>query len=120
MCFFISDKVLKMGLFGGSSGGDDNYGSKLRPYGGGESLGSEADSFSSGGGLGAAAGGDFETQVAVEQQKLQFMNQVHKLNETCWDLCVGHPSSSLSGREETCLTNCVDRFIDTTLLITNR
>ena len=107
-----------MGLFGGSSE-PENYGSKLRPYAGGETLGSEADSFSSGGGLGAA-GGDFETQVAVEQQKLQFMNQVHKLNETCWDLCVGNPSSSLSGREETCLTNCVDRFIDTTLLITNR
>ena len=108
-----------MGLFGGSSA-DDSYGSKLRPYGGGETLSSEADSFSSGAGLGAAAGGDFETAVAVEQQKLQFMNQVHKLNETCWDLCVGNPSTSLSGREETCLTNCVDRFIDTTLLITNR
>ena len=107
-----------MGLFGGSSE-PENYGSKLRPYGGGETLGSEPDSFSSAGGLGAA-GGDFETQVAVEQQKLQFMNQVHKLNETCWDLCVGNPSSSLSGREETCLTNCVDRFIDTTMLITNR
>merc|ERR1739848_162423 len=86
----------KMGLFGGSSE-PENYGSKLRPYAGGETLGTEADSFSSGGGLGAA-GGDFETQVAVEQQKLQFMNQVHKLNETCWDLCVGNPSSSLSGR----------------------
>ena len=109
----------KMGLFGGSSE-SENYGSKLRPYAGGETLGGEEDSFSSGGaGLGLA-GGDFETQVAVEQQKLQFMNQVHKLNEVCWDLCVGNPSSSLSGREETCLTNCVDRFIDTTLLITNR
>eukprot|EP00092_Neocalanus_flemingeri_P082720 GFUD01103680.1.p1 GENE.GFUD01103680.1~~GFUD01103680.1.p1 ORF type:complete len:101 (-),score=45.58 GFUD01103680.1:73-375(-) len=90
-----------MGLFGGtvegSSSGDSYSGSKLRSYGGGET-----DSFSSG------------------QQKLQFMNQVHKLNETCWDLCVGNPSSSLSGREETCLNNCVDRFIDTTLLITNR
>ena len=109
-----------MGLFGGSSE-SENYGSKLRSYGGGETLGGEADSFSVGGagGLGAA-GGDFETQVAVEQQKLQFMNQVHKLNENCWDLCVGYPSSSLSGREETCLTNCVDRFIDTTMLITNR
>ena len=107
-----------MGLFGGAPEGNssDNYGSKLRSYGGGET-----DSFS--GGLemgGAAAGGDFQAQVAAEQQKLQLTSQVHKLNETCWDLCVGNPSSSLSGREENCLGNCVDRFIDTTLLITNR
>eukprot|EP00092_Neocalanus_flemingeri_P082718 GFUD01103678.1.p1 GENE.GFUD01103678.1~~GFUD01103678.1.p1 ORF type:complete len:119 (-),score=52.87 GFUD01103678.1:73-429(-) len=108
-----------MGLFGGtvegSSSGDSYSGSKLRSYGGGET-----DSFSSGQDLGGAAGGDIQAQVAMEQQKLQFMNQVHHLNETCWDLCVGNPSSSLSGREETCLNNCVDRFIDTTLLITNR
>merc|ERR1712130_858596 len=62
---------IKMGLFGDSSSDSENYGSKLRPYAGGETLGSEADSFSSSPGLGAA-GGDFETQVAVEQQKLQF------------------------------------------------
>merc|ERR1712096_509065 len=81
----------------------------------------ESDSFSSGPDLGGtAAGGDFQAQVALEQQKLQLTSQVHKLNETCWDLCVGNPSSSLSGREENCLGNCVDRFIDTTLLITNR
>ena len=111
-----------MGLFGGAPEGSssgDNYGSKLRSYGGGET-----DSFSSGldlgGSPGAAAGGDFQAQVAMEQQKLQLTSQVHKLNETCWDLCVGNPSSSLSGREENCLGNCVDRFIDTTLLITNR
>ena len=110
-----------MGLFDSSSS-DTNYGSKLRPYSSsGETLSSDVDSFSSGtSSLGGTGGGDFETQVAVEQQKLQFMNQVHKLNETCWDLCVGTPSSSLSGREENCLNNCVDRFIDTTLLITNR
>ena len=114
-----------MGLFGGapegsSSVGDSYSGSKLRSYGGGETDSSGGLDL---GGLGlgtGAAGGDFQTQVAAEQQKLQFMNQVHKLNDTCWNQCVGNPSSSLSGREEACLTNCVDRFIDTTLLITNR
>ena len=123
---FISRE--RMGLFGekpeGSSTlnlsdystGDSYSGSKLRSYGGGE-----ADSFSSGLDVGGAGGGgDIQAQVAMEQQKLQLMSQVHKLNETCWDLCVGYPSSSLPGKEETCLTNCVDRFIDTTMLITNR
>ena len=51
----------------------------------------------------------------------QLMQQMHHLNETCWDTCItGSFSSSLSGREETCVTNCVERFVDTTLLITNR
>merc|ERR1712226_65613 len=87
------------------SSGDSYSGSKLRSYGGGESLGGGGDSVSSldlGG-----AGGDLQAQVAGAQQQLQLMSQVHKLNDTCWDLCVGHPSSSLSGGEETCLTNCV-------------
>eukprot|EP00092_Neocalanus_flemingeri_P031867 GFUD01034616.1.p1 GENE.GFUD01034616.1~~GFUD01034616.1.p1 ORF type:complete len:120 (-),score=52.39 GFUD01034616.1:97-456(-) len=109
-----------MGLFGGTpegTSGDDNFGSKLRSsYGGGET-----DSFSSGGqDLGGAAGGDLQQQMAMMEQSVQLTKQVHKLNETCWDVCVGSPSSSLSGREETCLANCVDRFIDTGLLITNR
>merc|ERR1719394_1646806 len=47
--------------------------------------------------------------------------QIQHLNDTCWDICIsGSFSSSLSGREETCLTNCADRFVDTTLHITNR
>ena len=49
------------------------------------------------------------------------MQQMHHLNDTCWDICItGGFSSSLSGREETCITNCVDRFVDVTLHITNR
>jgi len=68
----------------------------------------------------SGAGGDFQQQVMEEQQKAQFMQQLHHLNDNCWTLCVGSPSSSLSGREQSCLTNCVDRFVDTTLLITDR
>ena len=108
-----------MGLFDSGSSSGDTHGSKLRPYSG-ENL-SDSSSFSSDFGTSASSvGGDFQTQVAAEQQKLQLMNQIHHLNENCWDLCVGTPSSSLSGREENCLNNCVGRFIDTTLLITNR
>jgi len=58
--------------------------------------------------------------VQLEQQKMEMMAQLHKMNETCWDLCVGNPSSSLSSREANCLGNCVDRFVDTTVLITTR
>jgi len=118
-----------MGLFGGvpeSGNADNSFGSKLRtPSYGGSEFDSSTDSFG-GSSLGTSAGaaggmeGELQQQVAMEQQKLQFMSQVHKLNETCWEMCVGSPSSSLSGRETNCLTNCVERFIDTTMLITNR
>merc|ERR1719278_1536096 len=70
--------------------------------------------------FGAGANAGLEENLAAAQQQMQVMQQLHKTTEMCWDLCVGTPSSSLSSREEACLNNCVGRFIDTTLLITNR
>lgn len=49
-----------------------------------------------------------------------FLLQIHEFSDICWDRCVDKPSSKLDGKTETCLTNCVDRFIDVSLLITNR
>lgn len=46
--------------------------------------------------------------------------QVHTFTDVCWDKCVDSPGSKLDYRVETCLQNCVERFIDTTLMITNR
>lgn len=63
---------------------------------------------------------EMQAFLAVEQQKAQFQAQVHRLNEICWDKCVDKPSTKLDGRTETCLSNCVERFIDTSLSITNR
>merc|ERR1719430_1762731 len=78
-----------------------------------------------GGGMppgGPASGADKEMQefVMMETQKAQFQAQVHKLNDVCWERCVDRPSSKLDSRQETCLTNCVDRFVDVSLTITNR
>lgn len=56
----------------------------------------------------------------VEKQKAQFNAQIHEFNDFCWDKCVEKPGSKLDSKTETCLTNCVDRFIDVSLLITNR
>ena len=90
-----------------------------RPYSSGdETLSSGADF--SGVGVGGA-GGDFETQLQVAQETTTMMTQMHYINEICWDTCItGNPGSSLSSRESNCLSNCVERFVDTTLLITNR
>merc|ERR1712013_455963 len=105
----------EMGLFGGGSTPEADYSSKLRSSG---SSSFDSDSFDSGSGgklqFGAGEGAGLEENLAAAMQQMQ------KTTEMCWDMCVGTPSSSLSSREETCLTNCVGRFIDTTLLITNR
>ena len=102
----------------------DNF---FRPYSGGdETLSDGGFASSAGAGLdfsagASSSGNDFQTNLAIQQQSAQLMSQMHHLNDTCWDICVtGGFSSSLSSREETCLTNCVERFVDTTLLITNR
>ncbi|MCL4147449.1 UNVERIFIED_CONTAM: hypothetical protein GTU68_036071 [Idotea baltica] len=42
------------------------------------------------------------------------------MNELCWDTCSVAPESKLSSRTETCIGNCVERFIDSSLFITNR
>jgi import inner membrane translocase subunit TIM8 len=118
-----------MGLFGGSNESNSGeYASKMRSsssYSSGEfDTSPDTSSFNSSsigdfGGTSSGAG-NIQQAVALEQQKLQFMQQVHKLNDVCWDMCLGSPSSSLSGREETCLTNCVERFVDTSVLLVNR
>uniref|UniRef100_A0A8C7V2A8 Mitochondrial import inner membrane translocase subunit n=1 Tax=Oncorhynchus mykiss TaxID=8022 RepID=A0A8C7V2A8_ONCMY len=62
-----------------------------------------------------------ELQRMIEQQKAQFQAQVHNFTDVCLDKCMeGSPSSKIDSRTEACLVSCVDRFIDTTLSITNR
>ncbi|RWS05612.1 mitochondrial import inner membrane translocase subunit Tim8-like protein [Dinothrombium tinctorium] len=64
---------------------------------------------------------DLQEFILAERQKAQFQAQVHRLNSICWDKCVtDKPSSKLDSRTEACLSNCVDRFIDTSLAITQR
>ncbi|XP_061389399.1 translocase of inner membrane 8 [Musca autumnalis] len=70
----------------------------------------------------SSSSGDKELQefLMIEKQKAQVNAQIHEFNEICWDKCIGKPSSKLDSATETCLANCVDRFIDTSLLITQR
>ena len=58
--------------------------------------------------------------VQMESQKAEFQNQIHKLTDTCWETCMDKPRDKLDGRTETCMVNCVERFIDMSLVITNR
>ncbi|OXU17466.1 hypothetical protein TSAR_001605 [Trichomalopsis sarcophagae] len=87
----------------------------------------------------SAGNSELEEFIMVEKQKAQFNAQVtikkfltsyrqtialstkiHEFSDLCWDKCIDKPGSKLDGRTETCLVNCVNRFIDVSLLITNR
>ncbi|XP_061706517.1 mitochondrial import inner membrane translocase subunit Tim8 [Cydia pomonella] len=72
--------------------------------------------------FGSSKAGDSELQdfLMVEKQKAQFHAQIHEFNDFCWEKCVDKPGAKLDSRTETCITNCVERFIDVSLLITNR
>ncbi|XP_071787105.1 mitochondrial import inner membrane translocase subunit Tim8 B-like [Asterias amurensis] len=74
------------------------------------------------GGGAEGAGGDAELKafLEIEGQKAKFQNQVHTFTDVCWDKCVEKPSNKLDSKTETCLVNCVERFIDSTLTMTNR
>ncbi|XP_064083537.1 mitochondrial import inner membrane translocase subunit Tim8-like [Macrobrachium nipponense] len=134
-------------LFGGGSEDTKDSSSSSSSYSSGYSSGSDyssssfdtgssssssyADSFGSsslGGGLdsssdlGGVETGDSELKsfLMLEQQKAQMQTMIHKMNDICWETCMGTPGSKLDSRTETCISNCVDRFIDSTLFITNR
>ncbi|ESP02737.1 hypothetical protein LOTGIDRAFT_60038, partial [Lottia gigantea] len=57
-------------------------------------------------------------QEVGEQQKLQ--QAIHQVNDLCFNLCIDKPGQRLDSRSESCLKNCVDRFIDTSNFIVNR
>lgn len=63
----------------------------------------------------------FERFFEALAQKQQYQILVHNLTDICWDLCCDFkPSVKLEGKVKTCLNNCVDRFVDTTVYIVNR
>ena len=66
--------------------------------------------------------GDAQLASFIEQenQKQRFQSVVHTLTEQCWELCAPSISSRLDGKSETCLANCVERFIDSSNYIINK
>jgi len=70
--------------------------------------------------LAAQGDGDLQEMLLMEQRKAQFQASIHQLNELCWDKCIDKPGSKLDSRTETCLSNCVERFIDTSVTVTQR
>jgi import inner membrane translocase subunit TIM8 len=62
----------------------------------------------------------FQRFIEIETEKQRFKVLVHGLTEQCWDVCMEKPGSRLDSKTESCLSNCVNRFIDTSNFVVNR
>ncbi|GFY62677.1 mitochondrial import inner membrane translocase subunit Tim8 A [Trichonephila inaurata madagascariensis] len=67
-----------------------------------------------------AVDSELEKFLTVEKVKTQFHEQVHHITDVCWDKCIDKPGSKLDGKTQACMINCVERFIDASLVLTNR
>ncbi|KAH7873312.1 Tim10/DDP family zinc finger-domain-containing protein [Lentinula edodes] len=52
-------------------------------------------------------------QVRNELAQANAQQLMNNMNERCFKACVTKPGDSLSSSEQTCLTRCLDRFMDT-------
>merc|ERR1712129_84996 len=67
--------------------------------------------------------GDPQLAQFVEQmeQEQRLKKQSEKLTMECWDLCVSNPGvAKFDYKTESCLVNCVDRFIDSSTFLLKR
>ncbi|OJT12631.1 Mitochondrial import inner membrane translocase subunit TIM8 [Trametes pubescens] len=83
---------------------------------------------------------ELESFIETQQAQGRVQAQVHMLTEMCWDnlaphrarsrsapapisapsRCVGSISSGFSRSEQSCLANCVDRFLDTSMYLVQK
>ncbi|KAL7746350.1 Mitochondrial import inner membrane translocase subunit tim8 [Sorochytrium milnesiophthora] len=58
--------------------------------------------------------------LEAENTKARVHTQIHTFTDMCWDKCISKVNNRMSNGEETCLTNCVERFLDTSIYIVKR
>lgn len=58
--------------------------------------------------------------VVNEQIKTQIRAQIRKLNTICFDQCLERPTSKLEAKQETCIKNCIGRYLETNAFIAQR
>ena len=118
-----------MSWFGGSKDSSDDSSDYARDmYSSGSDLDGLGASSSIGdlnGGLGgSSSGGGDEAALRLalqqEQQKAVVQAAINKLTELCWDKCVTRPDVKLSSSEQECISNCSERYLDTSMFVMNR
>ncbi|KAL8674386.1 MAG: hypothetical protein Q9168_001246 [Polycauliona sp. 1 TL-2023] len=57
---------------------------------------------------------DLQQQLGNEMQKAKIQESIHEITDICWTKCItgGISSGKLSSKEESCTTNCVERFLE--------
>jgi len=61
---------------------------------------------------------ELEQFIQREQAGARIQASIHQHTSMCWDKCItGTPSTRFSRGEESCLANCVERFLDTSLFM---
>ncbi|ESK98398.1 mitochondrial import inner membrane translocase subunit tim8 [Moniliophthora roreri MCA 2997] len=61
---------------------------------------------------------ELATFLEKEQTQAKLHSTVHNFTTMCWDKCItGTPSTRFSRSEESCLMNCVDRFLDSSIFL---
>ena len=63
---------------------------------------------------------EMERFILAEKEKVRFQSLVRSLTDECWDKCVEKVGSKLDAKTETCIVNCVERFLDTSNFVANR
>jgi len=60
---------------------------------------------------------ELQVFIQTETQKSNIQKNVHELADICFKKCVTGSISSgkLAGKEESCMSNCVNRFMDSNL-----
>ncbi|KAG0166834.1 Mitochondrial import inner membrane translocase subunit tim8 [Apophysomyces sp. BC1034] len=58
--------------------------------------------------------------IESENAKARIQETVHTLTDTCWDKCIFKVNNKTDRSDEACLSNCVERFLDTSLFIVKR
>lgn len=61
-----------------------------------------------------------DVYMAETPAEFQMQQTVATVTEKCWEKCIGTPGRYLSSREESCMSDCARRFIDTTQFIIQR
>ncbi|KAF7789900.1 hypothetical protein EIP86_000848 [Pleurotus ostreatoroseus] len=64
---------------------------------------------------------ELETFLENEQAQSRLNSSIHMFTSMCWDKCItSTPSTRFARGEESCLANCVERFLDTSLFMVRK